>query len=148
MANFYTPPQYQTANPLYNTWAGQMPNGYSATNIAGSQTQNQQNYLNNIMVVPVSGQENAEAYPVAIGLTVMLLDYNNGIFWLKTNDGLTTKLVKHIFTVEQPEKAESEKVSDFVSKNDFDALSETVKSLSSTMDKLLENLGEGGNVDV
>lgn len=136
MPNYYNAPPYQS--PYTNPW-GQtaVPNGYQSNYIQTNQS-NQQPNLNNIMVVPVSGQENAESYPVAMGLTVMLLDYNNGIFWLKSNDGVSPKLIRHSFVVEEP-KAPVEKKRDVfevsVSRKEFDVLKEKV-------DSLLKNLGE------
>lgn len=129
----------QWVNPSqYYGVGGNDPNGYSSTPINNQTKFNQMN--NNIMVVPVSGQEGANAYPVAIGLTVMLLDYENKIFWLKSNDGISTKLTKHIFAIEEPNTPPSEKPmsEEFVSKTEFNELSKKVNSL-------LENLGESEN---
>lgn len=135
MPNYYNAPPYQS--PYTNAWGQNVPNGYQSNYIQTNQS-NQQPNLNNIMVVPVSGQENAESYPVAMGLTVMLLDYNNGIFWLKSNDGVSPKLIRHSFVVEEP-KTSADKKRDIsevsVSRKEFDILKEKV-------DSLLKNLGE------
>jgi hypothetical protein len=134
MPNYYNAPPYQP--PYTNPW-GQtaVPNGYQSNYIQTNQT-NQQPNLNNIMVVPVSGQENAESYPVAMGLTVMLLDYDNGVFWLKSNDGVSPKLTKHTFVVEEAPTEKKRDISEAsVSRKEFDILKEKV-------DSLLKNLGE------
>lgn len=134
MPNYYNAPPYQSpyTNPCGQT---AVPNGYQSNYIQTNQS-NQQPNLNNIMVVPVSGQENAESYPVAMGLTVMLLDYNNGIFWLKSNDGVSPKLTKHTFIVEEAPADKKRDISEVsVSRKEFDILKEKV-------DSLLKNLGE------
>lgn len=109
--------------------------GYSTNSINTPGNTYTQSPLNNIMVVPVVGQEAAESYPVAIGLTVMLLDYNNGIFWLKSNDGINVKLVKHVFSIENTPKEQAESKDEFVTKKEFN-------SLCGKVDSLLKNLGE------
>lgn len=135
----------QWINPSqYYGVGGNDPNGYASTSTMPIVNQTKFNQMNNnIMVVPVSGQEGANAYPVAIGLTVMLLDYENKIFWLKSNDGLSTKLTRHVFTIEDPKEpntspSEKPMSEEFVSKTEFNELSKKVNSL-------LENLGESEN---
>lgn len=59
--------------------------------------QNNVNNLTNVLVVPVNGREGVDSYPVAMGMTVLLMDYANKKFWLKSNDGLSPKIVEHIF---------------------------------------------------
>lgn len=38
------------------------------------------------MTILVQGEEGANIYPVAAGSTVLLMDFNSGMFWLKTTD--------------------------------------------------------------
>lgn len=137
--------------PINNQWSnpsqyfgvgGNDPNGYSTNTIRPNNQIVNNSSMNNIMVVPVNGLESAESYPVAIGLTVMLLDYDNKIFWLKSNNGISTKLTKHIFTIEEPKEPKTVEppkpipnTDAFVTKEDFNSLNEKVN-------KLLKNLGE------
>ena len=43
-------------------------------------------YSNSVMTVFVDGEAGANAYPVAAGYTVMLIDFNSGKFWIKGTD--------------------------------------------------------------
>ena len=47
----------------------------------------QPNYSNgSFITVLVNGESGANAYPVAAGNTVLLIDFNEKKFWLKTTD--------------------------------------------------------------
>lgn len=112
---------YQPQRTVPN-WMNQ--NGYSPAN-------NQESSFNNVMVVQVNGMADASEYPVAMGNTVLLMDYKNRMFWLKTNDGVSTKMVQHNFTVDTPE--EQDKTEEFVTKKEFDEFKKFIKNSNRNM---------------
>lgn len=100
--------------PYQSNWAGALQN-----NAAPLQPQNQngpQNFMsapnipwNNqpatdsyLFIAPVQSEEAVDNYPVARGVTAILINYSKGIFWKKrqTNDGLGYETVKHYFFAE------------------------------------------------
>lgn len=89
---------------------------------------------NSMIAVFVNGDAGANAYPVASGNTVLLMDFNSNKFWLKSNpQGLRT----FTFTeeVKQPEIHES------VTRDEFNNLSKSVSALADNVNKLLQELG-------
>lgn len=74
------------------------------------------------IVVPVSSADAAKAYPVAPGVTVLLMNYPGREFWVKTTgvDGFTQTMISHKFLVESDSsRATTEQ---FVSREEFEAL--------------------------
>ena len=103
----------------------------------------QQN-TNNLMVVPINGGEaTANAYPVASGNTVMLIDFEIGKFWLKSNvNGIPQRLRPFLFKEELPEQPQQvRQPATNVSREEFDKLSMSVSSLSDNVNKLIAELG-------
>lgn len=92
--------------------------------------QNNVNNLTNVLVVPVNGREGVDSYPVAMGMTVLLMDYANKKFWLKSNDGLSPKIVEHIFSIEGESNNKEDKAPEFVTKKEFLSLKKTVESMN------------------
>lgn len=74
-----------------------------------------------ISVVPVQGLDAAKSYPVGAGNTVVLMDYSNGKFWVKSTgmDGLTQSMTAYLFYPESEEKAERPI---YATKEEFEAL--------------------------
>lgn len=128
MPNYYN-------NPYYTNGSIVPPNAFNGNNSMQSNQlfNNSQTPINsgitnfnNVMVVPISGKDNANAYPVAIGTTVLLMDYDNGIFWIKSNDGLSPRIVEHTFSVENNNVTEPKE--EYVSKKEFYSLKKSVDS--------------------
>lgn len=115
-------PNGYPANQVVPNWMNQ--NGYTPNN-------SQESVFNNVMVVPVNGYESASNYPVAMGTTVLLMDYNNKVFWLKSNDGVSTKMVKHEFTAETQENPNPN--TEFVTKKEFDEFKKFIKNSGKNM---------------
>jgi len=83
----------------------------------------------NIIVVPISGGDEAvKSYPVGAGNTVLLLDYPNKKFWLKSmeSDGFRSTIVSHTFSVDQ----DSNNNEGFVTKQEFNELKKMLDDLT------------------
>lgn len=95
---------------------------------------NNYNYTNSVMTVFVNGRSGAEAYPVAAGYTVMLIDFNIKKFWIKGTDvnGVPQRMREFNFdeVIQQPQTQNP----DTVTRSEFNSLSEK-------LDKLLVELG-------
>lgn len=119
----FSPYNYQTAFPMAQTNAQQSP-------------QNQQGG-GSIMTVFVHSEEEVMGYPVAAGVTVLLISFELGKFWLKSTStsGVPQALRIFPFTEETPKQ---EGVSNGVSREEFD-------SLSKKIDKLISDLGGSSN---
>ena len=103
-----------------------------------TETQPQQN-TGSFMTVAVQGEAGANAYPVASGNTVMLIDFESGKFWIKSNmNGIPQRLRTFTFNEEiQNEPKESGSVT----REEFDALSNNVATLAANISKLVSGLG-------
>lgn len=114
---------YQPYYPAYSYQPQQM------------QTQTQQN--TNLMTVFVNTESEVNDYPVAAGLTVQLISFPLGKFWLKSTatNGVPMPLRTFSF-VEEEAKTDKETG---VTRKEFDDLSHKI-------DKLLKELG--GEADV
>lgn len=106
----------------------------------------QQNY-GSFMTVLVQGEAGANAYPVASGNTVMLMDFESGKFWLKSNvNGIPQRLRSFSFAEELPEQSRrKEQMSSTISREEFDGLSSSVAKLSECVNKLIADLGGSSN---
>ena len=87
-----------------------------------------------LITVLVQGEEAVNRYPVGIGNTVLLLDFNSGKFWIKTNpNGFPQQPRSFEFKETTPTNLQNEGV---VSRDEFNSLSEK-------LDKLIAELGGG-----
>lgn len=96
---------------------------------------NNNNYAtNSIMTVFVNGRAGADAYPVAAGYTVLLIDFNTKQFWIKGTDanGVPQRMREFNFdeVIQQPTNPNP----DVVTRSEFE-------SLTSKLDKLIAELG-------
>lgn len=95
-------------------------------------------YQQNIMMIPVQGEASARMYPVAAGNTVFLVDFDAGMFWLKGTapNGLPQTWRKFEFKeiIERPETIQS--APNAVTREEFD-------TVTRKLDQLLAALGEG-----
>ena len=99
-----------------------------------------QTATNSFYTVLVNGEAGANAYPVASGNTVMLMDFNSNKFWLKSTNvnGIPQQLRSFSFNEEIPEIQNG---GNGITRNEFDALSKNVASLTESVNKLLNDLG-------
>lgn len=140
MAGYYAP-NYGFNNG-YNSG---MPIGYGnqmyPNNNANQQPPTNQQIPQNfgsLMTVFVQGEAGANAYPVASGNTVMLMDFESGKFWLKSNvNGIPQRLRSFSFSEEIQGQTQNQQIS-AVSREEFDKLSDSVS-------KLIAELGGASN---
>ena len=96
---------------------------------------NNNSYSNSVMTVFVDGEAGANAYPVAAGYTVMLIDFNSGKFWITGTDpnGVPQRMRTFDFKekIVQPQPPAN---FDGVSRQEF-------SELSAKLDKLISELG-------
>ena len=104
---------------------------------------NQQQNDGSLMTVFVQGEAGANAYPVASGNTVLLMDFESGKFWLKSNvNGIPQRLRSFSFEEKTLEKTEIPSSSkSIVSRDEFTALSKSVSDLTNNVNKLISELG-------
>ena len=128
---------------------GYAPNGYgvSTTGIPNTNVyvpqinqpvQQQQQPLSSLMTIFVNTEEEVVNYPVAAGLTVLLISFNLKKFWLKSTNtnGVPQPLRVFPFTEEVQANTITNNQNDGVTREEFRALSEK-------LDRLLQDLGGG-----
>lgn len=95
---------------------------------------------NSFYTVLVNGETGANAYPVASGNTVLLMDFNSNKFWLKTTNanGIPQPLRSFDF---KEEIQEIQNGTPGVTRDEFNVLSQNVSSLTESVNKLLKDLG-------
>lgn len=95
---------------------------------------------NSFYTVLVNGETGANAYPVASGNTVLLMDFEANKFWLKSTNvnGIPQQLRSFSF---KEEIQEPQITNQSVSRDEFNALSQNVASLTNSINKLLKDLG-------
>lgn len=129
---YNTGPYYQTAMGGANF----SPYNNYQTAVPMSQMNNQQN-AGSIMTVFVHSEDEVIGYPVAAGVTVLLISFELGKFWLKSTStsGVPQALRIFPFTEETPKQ---EAQVNGVSREEFE-------SLSKKIDKLISDLGGNSN---
>ena len=141
--NYSYYPQYnaQTAYPymqpnMQNTAIPMQPSTSQNQFMSQQQsTMNTPSIQNELMLVLVEDDNAVQNYPVASGNTVMLMNYNGGKFWIKSmTNGVTPTITEHKFEVVNGDK--NPKTSNFVSQEEFDALSQSVAKLQKIIDDL------------
>ena len=128
MDNYYGGYQPRQMIP-YNYY--DRPNISSTGQVAQPQTQN------SILTIFVNSEEEVNFYPVAAGLTVMLVSFDLGKFWLKTTgkNGVPEPIRKFDFK-EEIIAAPSQPQTDL----NF-ATKDEMQLLSDKLDKLISSLG-------
>ena len=138
--------------PGYNNYTGFTPNtavGYQTPMVTAYAPQPTPNtYLppsatqqptTNLMTIFVNTEEEVLNYPVAAGLTVLLISFNQNKFWLKSTNtnGVPQPLRVFPFTEEIQQSAQvTNNQNDSVTRNEFRALNEK-------LEKLINDLGGG-----
>ena len=138
-------PNYGMNNPWgsnYNSQTQTFPANQANQNMNQSQqmfgNQMPQQNFGSFMTVLVQGEAGANAYPVASGNTVMLMDFDSNKFWLKSNvNGIPQRLRAFSFTEETQEQPQAQQASG-VSREEFNKLADSVN-------KLIAELGGSAN---
>lgn len=97
---------------------------------------NQAQSTGSFMAVFVNGESEVNNYPVAPGLTVMLIDFNLKKFWLKSTGMNGVPQPIRAFPFEEEALPVSNQNGNSVSREEFEAL-------NSKLDKLISELGGG-----
>lgn len=120
---------YGQGYPYYN-WYGSQANT-QAPNMANYQpvSQPQQSVASGI--IWVQGEQGAKGYPVAPGNSVLLMDTEDQVFYIKTTDsnGVPQPLKIYDYTervVKEPQNQNPE----FVSRNEFEELKKMIEELT------------------
>lgn len=132
--NTYTPGAYQPIMPPTFT----PTSTYQPLQQFQPQQQSQQP-SSNLMTIFVSSEEEVLNYPVAAGLTVLLLSFNLQKFWLKSTNtnGVPQPLRVFPFTEEIQQSTQvANNQNDLVTRDEFKALNEK-------LEKLINDLGGG-----
>lgn len=136
--NAYNPPwaynNYQQM--MQNTPLMQMQQNLAQTPLPNQQQAAMNTPIQNeLMLVLVEDDNAVQNYPVASGNTVMLMNYNGGKFWIKSmTNGVTPTITEHKFEVVNGDK--NPQTSNFVSQEEFNALSQSVAKLQQIIDDL------------
>lgn len=94
---------------------------------------------NQIMAIPVQGENVVNTYPVAIGATVIFIDFNARKFWIKSNEsGIPSQPRRFNFTEETPQIQNG---GNLVGRDEFNQLAASVTTMSQNLDKLIKDLG-------
>lgn len=127
---------YNTAN--YNTavdpYQQFMPMHQTAVPMPPQPQQSQ----GSLTTVPISSTNPMDVvlnYPVGSGDTVLFIDFSSRVFWLKSTsrNGVPEPLRKFNFEEEIPQTPQNQNESNFVTKEDFNSLSDRLNAL---IDKL------------
>jgi len=86
------------------------------------------------MLVSVNGEGGAQMYPVAAGMTVALIDFNAGMFWLKTTDPNGFPLKMREFKFEEITKP-APTDTNAVTRAEFDELKKMIAALGGKKDE-------------
>lgn len=114
-------------------------NQYQSTGLYGQPTMPAQNIQqsNEMVVVPVNGEEGVKNYPVAAGLSVLLMDYNLKKFWVKTTspNGIGSSIDEYDFTpVNQDQNTFDD--SKYATQEDIKELKQSIHELKQILDDL------------
>ena len=152
----YQYPFYGTQPPMADNLAQLRMNANQMQNAVTSQPMPQQpTQQQSSQIIWVSGEAGAKSYLVAPGNTVMLLDAENSVFYLKSADASGMPLPLRIFDYKERTTtaqqafggsvtAESVNLDNFVTRKEFDELKASIAS-QPTPKKTKNNLTEDAN---
>lgn len=123
---------YANQNPFNNYMQQPIPQQnmsmQPSTQVQPQQTQNE------LLVVMVDNEQAVQNYPVAMGNSVMLMDYQHKKFWIKSmTNGVTPTITEHEFKVISGGQSNSEPE---VSREEFTTLQNSVNELRTFMEEL------------
>lgn len=89
-----------------------------------------------LMTVLVSSEDEVNNYPVAAGMTVMLMDFSHKRFWLKSTAMNGVPQAPRVFSMEEitPQPLKIQNDQNGVTREEFD-------TLNAKLDKLISSLG-------
>jgi hypothetical protein len=116
--------------PNYNPYGYNNYNGYNFNQYPQQPQTNQYAFVNGI--------EGAKAYQVMPNQTMMLMDNDNPICYMKQSNSMgqsTLRYFKLVEVSEQELRGQAQTQSEYVLKSDFDALSKKVEDLLGSISK-------------
>lgn len=127
---------YGYANAYSNPFNNYMQQPIPQQNVAMQpppQSQQQQTQ-NELIVVMVDDEQAVQNYPVAMGNSVMLMDYQHKKFWIKSmTNGVTPSITEHEFKIISGGQSNPEPE---VSREEFNNLQNSVDELRKFMNDL------------
>ena len=116
----------------YNPYNPYQPNPYGMPQYGNYQPVQPQGQQQNTYAF-VNGVEGAKSYPMAPNQTVMLMDSDNPIAYMKQSNAMGQATIKYFRLVETNENeirgVQAKPANEYVLKSDFEALSKKVESL-------------------
>ena len=115
----------------YNPYNPYQPNPYGMPQYGNYQPAQPQGQQQNTYAF-VNGIEGAKSFPMAPNQTVMLMDSDNPIAYMKTSNGMGQASIKYFKLVETSEaelKGSAKPAVEYVAKADFDILRKQVEEL-------------------
>lgn len=139
-------PQYQPNWSPYSTYTGFVPpQPQSVTQNVPPQQNTSNGGLTGFWTATVNGVEGAEAYPVAAGSTVLLIDFNSKKFWLKSTDasGFPQPLRSFDFVEKIQNGVEK---ADYVTRKEFEELKQLLEDLTYDRKRTLPSWHRGAEM--
>lgn len=122
-------------NTVVDPYQQFMPRYQTAVPMQPQQPQQSQGSLTTVPISSTNPMDVVLNYPVGAGDTVIFIDFGSGVFWLKSTSrtGVPEPLRKFNFEEEIPQTPQNQNESNFVTKEDFNSLSDRLNAL---IDKL------------
>lgn len=93
-----------------------------------------------LLTIPINNSQQVDIYPVAAGTTVMLIDWEHGKMYSKTNPGNGSSAVIKTYTISEDKKEEirhpSEPVKEYATKEDLNTLTKQLDDIKAILDDL------------
>ena len=93
-----------------------------------------------LLTIPINSPQQVDIYPVAAGTTVMLIDWEHGKMYSKTNPGNGSSAVVKAYTISEDKKEEiqrpSESVKEYATKEDLNTLTKQLNDIKVMLDDL------------
>lgn len=127
-------------NNFYNPYLmGNYSSGLGNQNNYNLQSQN---YTNSVITVFVTSELAAQCYPVGAGNTVLLVDFDHKMFWIKSTDSNGVPMQMRAFDfsekIEQPAESSASNTENVVSRDEFNELKNMFSELKTTLEDVLK----------
>lgn len=124
---------YPNQNPFNNYMQQPIPQQNMSMAVPPQQQPQPQQVQNELLVIMVDNEQAVQNYPVAMGNSVMLMDYQHKKFWIKSmSNGVTPTITEHEFKVISGGQPNSEPE---VSREEFTTLQNSVNELKAFIEE-------------
>ena len=86
------------------------------------------------LTIPINNPQQVDIYPVAAGTMVMLIDWDHGKMYSKTNPGNGSSAVVKAYTISEDKKEDNS--SSFATKDDLNIITDQLNELKAMLDDL------------